>query len=136
MIRVQTNNLHDAFMGFICSWFDLLAQGDADQACAAIDKPNIYGVRWTPEMIFDVLEDNFGPGTVFASQHPEGPTISSVSQTKGDARVNVVPFSDGSGFSVEYDVPLNGEWSGLTAQFEFLGKHPQFAVVLHDLHVL
>jgi hypothetical protein len=49
---------------------------------------------------------------------------------------DVVPFKDGSGYSVEHDVPLNGEWSDLTAQFEFVGKSPEFEVILHDLHVL
>ena len=45
-------------------------------------------------------------------------------------------FDDGSGYSVEHDVPLNGEWSDLTAQFEFVRFPKGYAVVLHDLHVM
>lgn len=136
MLHSQSDNLNDEFIAFIQSWFDLLASGKVEQACAAIDKPNSYGIRRTPDKIFDVLTDNYGPGTVFASDHPEGPVFTSASNTKGKAGVDVVQFNDGSGFSVEHDVPLNGEWSDLTAQFEFLGKSPEFEVVLHDLHVL
>ncbi|MHB0961501.1 MAG: hypothetical protein ACYC0X_24210 [Pirellulaceae bacterium] len=128
--------MNDELIAFVRSWFDLLARGEVDKACALIDKPNSYGMRWTPETIIDLLFDCFGPGTVFASLHPEGPHFTAVFQTKGNARADVIPFSDGSGFSVEHDVPLNGEWSDLTAQFEFLGKSPEFEVILHDLHVL
>jgi hypothetical protein len=48
----------------------------------------------------------------------------------------VVRIGDGSGYAVDHAVPLNGEWSDLTAQFEFLEEADGFAVVLHDLHVL
>jgi hypothetical protein len=87
-------------------------------------------------MIQDVLEDNFSPETVFGKEHPEGVSVSSVSGTEGEAQVDIVAFDDGSGYSVEHDVPLNGEWSDLTAQFEFLRFSKGYAVVLHDLHVM
>lgn len=136
MLRVQSEDLDIEFTAFIQSWFDLLANGQVAQACAVIDKPNSYGIRWTPEKISDVLSDDFGPGTVFASEHPEGAVFATTSRTKGNTKADVVQFRDGSGYSVEHYVPLNGEWSDLTAQFEFLGKPPEFEVILHDLHVL
>ena len=40
------------------------------------------------------------------------------------------------GYSVEFDIPLNGEVSDLTAQLEFNKKGRVFEVVLHDIHVL
>jgi hypothetical protein len=46
------------------------------------------------------------------------------------------PLQDGTGFQFDYDLPLNGEWSDLTAQFEFLRRSDGYAVVLHDIHVL
>ena len=45
-------------------------------------------------------------------------------------------LADQSGYRLDHDVPLNGQWSDLTAQFEFLRRPGGFAVVLHDLHVL
>jgi len=136
MLRVKTENSHKEFVEFIHSWFDLLAKGEVDRACEDLDRLNSYGIRWTAEKIENVVKDNFGPGTVFSSNHPEGPVFTTVIETNGKSRADIVKFNDGSGFSVEHDVPLNGEWSDLTAQFEFLGKIPEFKVVLHDLHVL
>ena len=49
---------------------------------------------------------------------------------------SLVEFADGRGYSFEYDLPLSGEWSDLTAQFEFLRRPSGYAVVLHDIHVL
>ena len=44
--------------------------------------------------------------------------------------------SHGAGFWLDYDVPLNGAFSDLTARFEFHWRAPQtLAVQLHDLHV-
>jgi hypothetical protein len=36
------------------------------------------------------------------------------------------------GSSLEHDVPLNGEWSELTAKFRFVSKLGGYAVALHD----
>jgi hypothetical protein len=136
MLRVQGDNLNEELIAFIHSWFDLLAKGRLEEACEMLDRPNSYGIRWTGEKIQSVVEDNFGPGTVFASTHPEGPIFTSVAETSGESRADVLRFNDGSGFSVKHDLPLNGEWSDMTAQFEFLGKAQDFEVVLHDLHVM
>lgn len=48
----------------------------------------------------------------------------------------MVAFDDSSGYSVEYDLPLNGAYSDLTAQFEFLLSGSDYVATLHDLHVL
>jgi hypothetical protein len=44
--------------------------------------------------------------------------------------------SDPSTGSVELDLPLNGEWSDLTALFEFGPVDGGIALSLYDLHVL
>jgi hypothetical protein len=84
-----------------------------------------------------VHEDSAGKPTLARSlKHPEGPMFTAVAETHGETRADVLKFNDGPGFSVEHDVPLNGEWSDLTAQFEFVGEMPEFEVILHDIHVL
>ena len=70
------------------------------------------------------------------SNHKEGVLFTKVKETKGKYRTDVIKFDDGSGYSVEHDVPLNGEWSDLTAQFEFIEKGSEFEVILHDIHIL
>ncbi len=54
----------------------------------------------------------------------------------GDGRTSLVEFDDGRGYSFEHDLPLGGEWSYPTAEFQFLRCPSGYAVVLHDIHVL
>lgn len=89
-----------------------------------------------PEKIKEVIKDNFGPDTTFGHEHPKGGCFSAVKATRGNYRADALKYDDGTGYSVEHDVPLNGKWSDLTAQFEFTGKNPVLKVILHDLHVL
>lgn len=134
MLKPSSNE--DEFIGFIQRWFRLLADGQIHKACTLIDEPNCYGVRWTKALILEVVQENFGEGTVFNGQYLDAPKFCYPESAAGEYRADVLEFDDGSGFSVEHDVPLNGEWSDLTAQFEFLRRPNGFAVVLHDLHVL
>lgn len=136
MFRAGSENLTNEFTRYIQSWFDLIAFGDAEKACSVLDRSNNYGLHWTPECIDNVLFENFGPGSVFFSEHPEGPVVTSVASTNETRTADIIKYSDGTGYSVEHEVPLNGEWSELWAQFEFIGSFPEFEVVLHDLHVL
>lgn len=101
-----------------------------------IDEPNCYGITWTPERIRQVVEDTFGPGCRFRSQHPEGIRWSDPDELGDGGHPETYPHDDGSGFAFDHDVSLNGEWSDLTAQFKFHRRAQGYAVVLHDLHVL
>ena len=136
MVHIESNNVEEELIHFIESWFDMIAKGRIEEACSALDKPNCYGIIWTPEKIEELIKNEFGPETVFGLEHPNGVYFSAVQDTEGTYRADALKFNDGSGYSVEHDVPLNGEWSDLTAQFEFIGKKLDFEVILHDLHVL
>lgn len=137
MLVVDDADIDSTLLEWTRDWFDLLARGEIAAACARLDEPNSYGTVWTPESIVALVEDEFGPGTIFADAHPEGPRFTSARSATGNERGDVVPFSNGSGFSLDYDVPLNGEFSDLTAQFEFYWRAPNtLAAQLHDLHVL
>ena len=117
-------------------WLALLAEGRLDQACAELDEPNAYGIRWSPASILEALAQAFSEGSRFRREHPEGPHVSPVEAASGDGAASVIAFADGSGFSVEHRVPLNGSYSDLTAQTEFRWRGPELAFVLQDLHVL
>jgi hypothetical protein len=126
----------DQLLAVVRDWFRLLAAGRWDEASAMADEPNSYGIRWTPCHIRHVLDLSYGPGCRYLAEHPEGPQVSDPDETAGVPHASIVELEDGSGFSVEHDVPLNGSWSELTAQFEFLRRSGGLAVVVHDLHVL
>lgn len=101
-----------------------------------IDLPNAWGTTWTPESILKLVAETFSPDTRFGATHPDGPAFTLVDETTRSDHVHLGSYEDGSGFWLDHDVPLNGEWSDLTAQFEFQKQPEGLAVVLIDLHVL
>jgi len=120
----------------IRDWFRLLAAGRWDEASRMLDEPNSYGIRWTPTSVQHALELAYRPGCRFRTAHPEGPRFTAPDMAAGIPHAELREFDDGRGFSADHSAPLNGEWSELTAQFEFLRRPGGLAVVLHDLHVL
>jgi hypothetical protein len=122
-------------LDYVARWLDILAAGRGDEACSLLDEPNVYDQRWSPTAIQEVLQGEVGPSSVYADAYPEGPRFSPVDQAEGDPRRSVIALADGSGFSVHHAVPLNGEFSDLTAECEFIWRGSDLAFRLHDLHV-
>lgn len=114
----------DAFAAFARRWFAALAEHCDAEAVAMHDEPNSSGIAWTPESIRAVIA------------HYGAREVTSPDTASGEPHSSLVVLTDGSGFSYYHDVPLDGEWSDLTAQFEFLRRESGLAVVLHDLHVM
>lgn len=128
MIQIDPNDPAKTIIPFVLDWFALFADGKSEEACQALDEPNSYGKVWTTESINAVIVDTFG--------ELYEPRISNPNEL---SPVRICPpeqFDDESGYFFDHAVPLNGEWSDLTAQFEFVKRANGFAVILHDLHVL
>jgi hypothetical protein len=136
MIEIPAQAVEQTLVAFVRQWLKLLSAGSWQEACGMIDEPNCYGITWTPERIQQVVEDTFGPGCRFRSRHPEGILWSDPDELGDGGHPEIYPHDDGSGYAFDHDVPLNGEWGDLTAQFEFHRRPQGYAVVLHDLHVL
>jgi hypothetical protein len=136
MIEIPAHAVKQTLVAFVRHWLRLLAAGRWEEACGMIDEPNCYAITWTPERIQQVVEDSFGPGCRFRSRHPEGIRWSDPDELGDGGHPEIYPQDDGSGYAFDHDIPLNGEWSDLTAQFEFHHRPQGYAVVLHDLHVL
>jgi len=98
--------------------------GAGAEAVGMIDEATSYGIHWTSDSICSAFSEY---GAKLGS-HPD--------KTTGTPHHSLVEFDDGSGFAFDLDVPLDGVWSGLTAQFEFLRRDGGYAVVLQDLQVL
>jgi hypothetical protein len=105
----------------------LLARGDYEEAASWLDEPNSYNEQWSAERIKSVLEEYCRSTNVNVS-NPD--TVAEI------RKPSLVQLEDESGYSFAQDVPLNGRWSDLTAQFEFLRQGEQFKVILQDIHVL
>ncbi len=48
----------------------------------------------------------------------------------------LIPFRDGSGYHMDYDLTTGGERNDLTIQIEFLKEADGYMVALDDLHTL
>lgn len=131
----DTSNPNE-LLAVIRNWFRLLAAGRWDEAIAMVDEPNSYGIRWTPLQIRHALDQTYAPGCGQLTEHPERPQVTDPDATAGVPHASILELEDGTGFSAEHDVPINGSWSELTAQFEFLRRPDGLAVIVHDLHVL
>jgi hypothetical protein len=114
------------FSDFVRGWFRLLAEGRFANATAQLDEPNHYGVIWGENQIRSVLLEYGGTRSA---------TISDPNTAAGTPHSSHGAFNDGSGYWFCHDVPLDGAWSDLQAQFEFIRKPTGFAVVLHDMIV-
>jgi hypothetical protein len=111
---------------YVRSFFQLIAHGQWHSALAYLDLPSSYGRTWTQREIEKELE-TYGSN---------GIAISSPTSTSGTPYTSTGVFNDGSGFWLDFSVPLNGNWSDLTAQFEFKKTTEGYAVALEDLHVM
>ena len=125
MIQLSSESPATTFARFAHDWFRLLARGEFAQAVAALDEPTSYGEHWSAESIQRAFRD-YSPDA----------TVTDPDTLPPDRHQSFITFSDGSGYAFDCSVPLAGEWSDLTAQFEFLQRPSGFAVVLQDLHVL
>jgi len=128
MITPGSKDLRGAFIALVRDWFTLLSQGEVEAAAAMIDAENSYGVRWGAQEIQAALREY--------SRDGETPKVTNPSSVAGEGRSDFGAFDDGGGYWLDYAVPLDGEWSDLTAQFEFHVQGDRFAFVLHDMHVL
>ena len=135
MVIIQ-DGVEAQLIAFARTWFKLLAQGDWNAALAMLDEANSYGIRWTRDTITALVNETFGPDTHFALEFGS-PTFSDPDLAHGsrDHHAHFGEF-DGGGFWLDHNVPLNGHYSDLTAQFEFYPRADGYAAVLHDLHVM
>jgi hypothetical protein len=129
-------NPESALVAFVRAWFDLVGSGRLGEACAALDQPTSYGESWTPARLALALTEAFPPDSRLSREYPEGIRFTPASGAIGEPHVTFGSFDDGKGYWVDHDVPLNGVFSDLTAQFEFHGEGGRVGVALQDLHVL
>lgn len=125
-----------AILDWIADWCDLLADARIAEACARLDEPNSYGHLWSADEILAAIEETFGAESRFRLAHPEGLTFTKPKDSSGSAFAHVEELSDGSGYWAEYNLPISGEFSDLTAQFRFRWSRDRLLASLHDLRVL
>lgn len=109
----------------VLRWFDLISAGNWNEALALIDAPSSYGQTWSRAQIEARL----------AAYGTTGSRITPPATASGTRHVSSGRFDDCRGFYLDCDLPLNGSWSDLSAQFEFRAANGQFSVSLQDILV-
>ena len=132
MLNVNSNDKE--IIEFIESWVNDLVNEDYESAYARTGHDPYY--EWTPELIESVINGYGSP-----KPHPCGEVFkgTSVNEAKGDeltVDVNREQYNDNRVGYVYYDLPLNGEWSDLTACFRLEKQGLSLVVVLEDIHVM
>ncbi len=120
-------------IAFVEKWIDLLAARDYESAFHATWQDSYF--QWSPSLLEAVINGYGLPeprrdGAIFS--------VSNRREAKGsspEAAVEHHDLSNGVWAEVRHDLPLNGEWSDLTATFHVLPAISGFAVVLQEIHV-
>ena len=129
MIRAALGNHENIFRNFVRNWIRLLSIGKFEEAIKQIDAPNSFGFKWSAESIQKVLQDYIDKDETFSITNPN--------EMEGDGKQNLIMFNGLQGFAFDYNLPIDGKWSDLTVQFEFIKKSKgYYAVILNDIHVL
>lgn len=129
MIRAALGNHEKTFNKFARNWIRLLSVGKFEEAVKQIDGPNSHGIEWSETSIKRVIDEHMGEIESYSITDPD--------EMEGDGRPNPIMFNGLTGFALDLDLPINGEWSDLTIQFEFIGKRKgYYFVILHNIHVL
>ena len=116
-------------LDLVRAWADSLATEDYAGALALVDaRPH-----WTPELLRTVI-------TNYGSVEPmrDGSTyrVTPIDTAHGGPAPRHEVARAGGRISVWFDLPLNGEWSDLTATFDVVRRNDGLSLVLDDVHVM
>ncbi|MDR8523396.1 DUF7668 domain-containing protein [Shewanella fidelis] len=126
MIEVKSNDKESELKDYCQQWLGFLASGDFEAANRLVDSKNCYGLSWGEKEIAEVILDYYGEPTEIEIHNYD----------ITECEPNYLVRND-RGLLYDFNLPINGELTDLTVQFEFNPKSKDlFEVVIHDIHVL
>ncbi|HGF5169493.1 TPA: hypothetical protein ACF35O_004996, partial [Vibrio parahaemolyticus] len=129
MKKPTIESSQEELIAFVRDWIDLCASGEAEYAFSFLDEPlDNSRSKWSLEDFEMVRFDHFGDNQL--------PVITSPLTVTGVLRNDIFEYDNGSGWGVEYDLPLNGVVSDFTLLFDFLKHGEDLRVILDDCHVM
>jgi len=132
-VTLPANPTDDEILRIVEDWVSDLERGDYKAAFSRTAHDPYY--CWTPDLIRDVVAGYGSP-----EPHPSGEVFRVTSRATARGRAHyreidrqVVP--PGAIAAVRHDLPLNGEWSDLTATFRVESRADGAALILEEIHV-
>jgi hypothetical protein len=138
MIRLAREATDEQILDAIRAWVELLAQEKYEEAFGMLHYHPAE--HWSPELIRTVIT-NYG----FIEPREDGATFKVTSlkdNPKGKDFSGVQWYGDNPNRQSEYlgmaafTLPLNGEWSDVTAMFDIVEADGGLVLELEDIHVL
>lgn len=138
MIRLPRKASDEQILAAITAWVELLAQERYEDAFQMLR--HIPDEHWSPELMKTVIT-NYGStepcadGAIFKITSPKD-------NPKGQVFHEVEWWGDDPNRPAEYvgmalfTLPLNGEWSDLTASLDIVEEGGKLVLELGDIHVL
>ncbi len=133
-MAISHTSTDDELLAEVRAWIQQLSEGQYFDALQRI--PGEQGESWTPQLLEEVIA-----GYGLPQPHPRGTRyqVTSVSSATGTLPVasverNVLP--PGALAYIEHSLPLNGEWSDLTATFVLYPTESTATLYLREVHVL
>ncbi len=131
-MRVALDIADEELLRRVEEWIDDLARGDFAAAFARTKHDPYYG--WTPELIERVIA-----GYGLPEPHPSGAryAVTSRASARGHPHTREVERETSLPVvaRVHHDLPLNGEWSDLTASFRVERGASGMDMFLEEIHV-
>src|SRR5262249_51684949 len=126
MLRPEATD--DDILGLVRKWCALLAAGDYVAALALIPGD----AHWTPELLKRVITNYGSPVPRSDGKHFR---VTALDTAKGERPPDQDVEWFGDRGEVWFDLPLNGQWSDLTATFRIERRSDGIALTLDDVHV-
>lgn len=132
-MHLTRNPSDEEILHFVEAWIDDLAHADYVGAFRRTEHDPYY--RWTPALICSVIQ-----GYGLPEPHPSGRVFAVTPRESALGRppergVRRDAIRAQALAEVWYDLPLNGEWSDLTATFRVEPRDSGSAVILQEIHV-
>jgi hypothetical protein len=114
MLRAALGNHENIFREFVENWIRLLSMGRFEEAIKKIDAPNYDGIKLSAKSVQQLLENQLGKELSHSITDPN--------EMKGDGRPKLKMLNGLQAFAFSLNLPINGKWSDLTVQFEFIKR--------------
>jgi len=144
MLDFPTNATGNAILEGIKQWVVVLEQERYVDAVRWLYRPPTSGTIWTPALL-ESLVTNYG----LMEPRPDGETYRVTPHDTAKSRGDGHPYRDINWFppgsaqvnrgvvaAATFDLPLNGEWSDVSATFLIHKVNDRLLVELEDMHVL